>query len=540
MSANDCQRLQTLWEQYYNIQDTEQPRSRAFSEPVTEYPLHDTMDALTSLSLGQSSQSLGIASIVTTPSTDATQRNESNRLWRPCSLLWLPQRLVAYVFHQQVHDTPTPGQQDACANLGTGTQNTDQPPTQLNRNTTGYTIEVLRFLWWILRWPVTGIVTMVIVATILVWIVAAFYTLTSNAFLNSFCEMKLPLIRNKVCYGYDSTLKQLLQEKATTDFNTEFGTMFEDKNIGTAISLPYYLSKWQTEFRWLRSNLPGAKLSEWDEQFFHDTLTESIDLNRNTVGLSQKVFTHMLGTAEFIIAGTTLVMGSLNETGFTSETQIPQENLRHNLLTMGMEWLQSKNLVVLPYGLEPFQEPRGQPTINGITRMRIFVQGVIERLRKDQDGILTLRGQLESQIDISDRLIAEAVRCVSEETEAKILRGYRGWYAFLDMVGHTDPRDWITQQRLQALESMKPVYRNQADYLGKASVQLGNVLQACEDLEDGLFTQQVAVQRGLSPSDWLFEQPKVLEKGRAKMMKELDVWNMRRNEVNARIFENFG
>ena len=44
----------------------------------------------------------------------------------------------------------------------------------------------------------------------------------------------------------------------------------------------------------------------------------------------------------------------------------------------------------------------------------------------------------------------------------------------------------------------------------------------------------------MSPSDWVFEQPKVLEKGRAKMVKELDVWNMRRNVVNARIFENFG
>lgn len=201
-------------------------------------------------------------------------------------------------------------------------QNTGQPPIQLYKNTT--MIEVLRLLWRVLKRPVTGIVTMVIVATMLVWIVAACYTLTSNAFLNSFCEMKLPLIRNKVCYSYDLTLKQLLQEEGTTDFNTEFGTMFEEKNIDTAISLPYYPNELQTEFRWLRSNLPRAKLSEWNEQSFRDTLTESIDLNRNTVVLSQRVFTHMLGTAEFIVSGTTLMMGSLNETGLTSETQIPQ------------------------------------------------------------------------------------------------------------------------------------------------------------------------------------------------------------------------
>ena len=176
------------------------------------------MDALTSLSLSQTNQSLGTAGTVTTPGTDATQRHRSNRLWQPRGLLWLQQRFLGYVSHQRFHETPTPGQQDDRVDLRTAMQNTDQPPTPLKRNTAGLTMEVLRFLWRILKWPVTGTVSMVIVTTILVWIVAAFYTFTSNAFLKSFCEMKLPLIRNRVCYGYDSTLKQLLQEKAATDF----------------------------------------------------------------------------------------------------------------------------------------------------------------------------------------------------------------------------------------------------------------------------------------------------------------------------------
>ena len=248
----------------------------------------------------------------------------------------------------------------------------------------------------------------------------------------------------------------------------------------------------------------------------------------------------MYGTAEFIVSGTALVMGSLNETGFVSETYTALKSPGDNLLSIVMDWLHSKNLVSLPYGLEPFQEPRGQPALKGITRMRVFVQGVSERLRKDQDGLLTLRGQIDSQIDLSDRLTAEAVRCVSEENEAKVLRGHRGWYTFLNMVGYTDPNDWIIQQRLQALDSMKPIYREQSDHLSKASVQLGSALQACEGLEDNLFAQEVAVQRGISPSDWLFEQPKVLESGRAKLVKELNVWNMRRNEVNAKIYGNFG
>ena len=105
-------------------------------------------------------------------------------------------------------------------------------------------MEILKFLWRIFEWPVIGISTVVIVAMIVVWLVAAFYTLTSNALLNSFCELMLPLVRDKVCSGYDPTLKQMLQPKYATDFNAEFGTMFEDKNITTAVSLPYYLSNW--------------------------------------------------------------------------------------------------------------------------------------------------------------------------------------------------------------------------------------------------------------------------------------------------------
>ena len=174
----------------------------------------------------------------------------------------------------------------------------------------------------------------------------------------------------------------MLQQKYATDFNEKFETMFEDKNITTAISLTYYLSQWQTEFRWLRSNLPGAKLYLWDGQFFRNTLTESIDLNKDFVVLSQKTFTHMHGTVESIVSGIALVMGSLNETGFTSETLPLLDDPCDSLLTIGMKWLNSKSLVYLPYGLEPFQEPRRQPTLKGIARMRVFVQGVMKTSEK--------------------------------------------------------------------------------------------------------------------------------------------------------------
>lgn len=574
MSANDSTRIRTLWERHYNIQDTHYSKSRASSEPAIEHSLHDTVNAFTRLSISQSSQPLGTSSTV---STASTQRKVSYRFWQHGNLLWLQQQFSGY-FHRQVHEKPTPGQQDGThsikllssvepfrhslqsnrVNLGTGLQNTSQTPFEPCQTTLGVMVEALKYLWWIFRWPVIGIATVAAVALIAIWLIATFYTLTSNAFLNSFCEKKLPLIRNMICSEYDSALKQMLQQRDVIDFNAEFGTMFEDKNIGTAVSLPYYLSNYQTELRWLRANLPGATLSESDEQLFRDLLTANIDLNKDSVRLSQKTFAHMHGTVDFIVSGTASVMGSLNETGFISQT-LPEFTLQtlsgctpqtlptlgdapDNRLAIGMEWLNSRWLVYLPYGIEPFQEPRGQLMLKGGARMLELVHGVVERLRKDQNGVLTVQGQIDGQIDLADRLIEHAVRCASNENQAKYSRALRGWNAVIHQIrpGPIDPQDWITEQRLQALGSMLPVYRNESAFLGNASVQLGSVLNAAENLEDGLFAQIVVLQRGMSPSDWFFAQPKVLEDGKEKLVKQLSVWNMRNTEVNARIFGNFG
>ena len=66
MSADDSARIRAMWERHYNIQDTYCPKARALSEPASEQSLHDTVNALTSLSILQFSQPLGIVSLVGT------------------------------------------------------------------------------------------------------------------------------------------------------------------------------------------------------------------------------------------------------------------------------------------------------------------------------------------------------------------------------------------------------------------------------------------------------------------------------------------
>ena len=218
MSADDSARVRVLWEQYYNIQDNQYTKHRASSEPAIQYSLHDTVNSLTSLSIGQSNQPVGISSTISTArtgnttGTDTTQKSESHGFWRYGNLPWLQRRFLGQTYHPQVYVTPMPGQQDGprsakslpsverlhhsleSDHLGTGWQNMTRSHLAPYETVLGFMMEILKFLWWIFEWPVIWISTVVIAAMVVVWVVAAFYTLTSNAFLNSFCEMKLPLI----------------------------------------------------------------------------------------------------------------------------------------------------------------------------------------------------------------------------------------------------------------------------------------------------------------------------------------------------------
>lgn len=122
---------------------------------------------------------------------------------------------------------------------------------------------------------------------------------------------------------WDMAQVQRRHSQAATDINQGFGTVFEDENLGTTCSLPYYLSNWQSEYRYLRSHLKSAKLPAAEEKYFYNELTESIDLSKDAIGHSQSTFGHLHGTVYHIVDGTRMLVGSLNEIGFPSAISLP-------------------------------------------------------------------------------------------------------------------------------------------------------------------------------------------------------------------------
>lgn len=97
------------------------------------------------------------------------------------------------------------------------------------------------------------------------------------------------------------------------------------------------------------------------------------------------------------------------------------------------------------------------------------------------------------------------------------------------MIGKPNIDDW-TGQRLQTLGWMAPLHQGHIDYLKNAELQLGSALHACGLLEESLLGEESAVRRGMRPSDWVFEQPGVLEKGAMALAQQLKTWDMNRQQ----------
>lgn len=154
----------------------------------------------------------------------------------------------------------------------------------------------------------------------------------------------------------------------------------------------------------------------------------------------------------------------------------------------------------------------------------------------DKMAIIALQDQMRTLAQIADELDTATADATDQEATIRVFRGHRRWYGFLKMIGEPNLDDWITEQRLQALESMAPVYQGHIGYLKDADLQLGSALQACDLLEESLLGEESTVRRGMRPSDWVFEQPRVFEKGATALAQELKMWDVKKKQFHKSVF----
>ena len=77
---------------------------------------------------------------------------------------------------------------------------------------------------------------------------------------------------------------------------------------------------------------------------------------------------------------------------------------------------------------------------------------------------------------------------------------------------------------------MALVYQGQINYPSDAGLQAEFAFQTCVALEESLLGEDLAVRRGISPSNWVWEQPRLLENGAAALTQELKTWSTKKND----------
>lgn len=284
--------------------------------------------------------------------------------------------------------------------------------------------------------------------------------------------------------------------------------------------------------------MPFDELSGSDERFFNDTITKVVDLSENLVENSLKTSGDRFWTIFHVVYDTQALVRFFSKTDFISWNPTIPGDLGQRPLAMSMGWLDSHNLIWLPVGLKPFHERPNTPALRGITRMRHFLDEIRKRINIDKMSVVALQGDLHTLVEYSDEMDSRASHCILENSMARIIWDYRGWYGVLELIGarvirrhrrwfdflmlisEKDLSKWMSERRLESLESF---CRGQIDYLNATDTRLGQTLQTLNNMDEALLAEAIAVRRGMRLSSWVLEQPEIMQKGAATLETQLEV-----------------
>lgn len=234
---------------------------------------------------------------------------------------------------------------------------------------------------------------------VIVQIIALVYTARSNTFFVTFCEQRLPLVCDCICSDYD----KLSNTKSGNieDIHEPVAEMFTISNI--SFTLPYWLSKWEMNIRILRASLPTSELSKEDQLILRREFTEYIALNYDALDAARFHENHVTGTIKRLISGSRALTIGFENAGLLQPLAMGTA-AKDGILTIGMEWLYTRNLVFLPIGIEPFREGCFSIGTNAISQMETFIRTVEGRIEQDISETGALHEKLNAIRDISSRI----------------------------------------------------------------------------------------------------------------------------------------
>ncbi|KAL8987569.1 MAG: hypothetical protein Q9177_003234 [Variospora cf. flavescens] len=151
-------------------------------------------------------------------------------------------------------------------------------------------------------------------------LVAMLYTITSTAFLASFCQYKLPLVRNWVCSERVLVLLHR-QVPPAENLNQPLGNILQSNERTMSYELPHLLSRYETSVRTFRVSLPESEYNASDQAYFRGKFTEFIDQSGFTILAAQLFHAHIVGTINAHVSDTRYVVDKLNDYGLMSPSK---------------------------------------------------------------------------------------------------------------------------------------------------------------------------------------------------------------------------
>ncbi|KAL8782340.1 MAG: hypothetical protein Q9213_005461 [Squamulea squamosa] len=370
------------------------------------------------------------------------------------------------------------------------------------RDTSSIVSILWSFLWFFLYWPL-----MFLAATLfLLQSFATGYTVTSEAYLNNFCQYKLPIVRDIVCSDWDQYQRPAHNGNLTTVSLTQpLDNLLQDEEINLAYRLPSYLAEYESRVRGFRVSLPESGYSTSDQEFFREKFTRYIDQSKFTVLISQQFYVHMVGTINYHISNTKSVTHSLHTNGILS----PAPN---TILPRLMTWLNSWYLVYLPVGIEPFQTTDISTNVRSISLMKEHIRVMKARLRKDIDLVITTKNGIGSLGQTSEE-IEDYIGTRKSEIDQDNYADGKSFQQIGEKIWGKSYQSHQVELRIKWLDSMGSSFADMMKFLDMAETDFSLAYIVCQDFFEMLELAERTVEYGGEVPEWAKRMAETLDQG---------------------------
>ncbi|KAG7001481.1 hypothetical protein G7Y79_00031g065960 [Physcia stellaris] len=372
-------------------------------------------------------------------------------------------------------------------------------------------------------------------AMILDVIMAIIYTAGTNVFLASFCQHRLPLVRNWACSSWDELQRHRHQNQSVAGLNDPLDNILHSGDKSMSFKLPHQIAHYSSRARSLRARLPATHYPASDQKYFQGKLTEFIDLTMPTISNAQFFHAHMVGTIKYHVSNGNYVIQTIDDGKPLAGTSVSD----NSLLVRGMAWLDSWYMIYLPVGIEPIQETSLQvykAQTFGNQLMRDHLTTMARRIQQDIQLIVSLQSKLFALGSVAYEMEHHVSKVVENNEKDESNRGNKVLLWLKNIFHRQSYEDQQIDRRNTWLGIMGPEFGEVGEFLIKASAQLGDAHVACSGLIEQLEWEEVAASYGQDTSDFILKQSHQLSLGLEGIEKQLTSFDSEYMRFDSRQF----